>query len=67
MHKWLENFAYHININAGVFITAIMASFIIAACTIAYQAIKAALANPVKSLKSEPGFGRIYWILRKSS
>ncbi|HLL44723.1 MAG TPA: FtsX-like permease family protein, partial [Segetibacter sp.] len=53
MHKWLENFAYHINVHAGIFITAIMTSLIIAACTIAYQAVKAAVANPVKSLRTE--------------
>lgn len=53
MHKWLENFAYHIELNAGIFITAIMTSLIIAACTVAYQAIKAAVANPIKSLRTE--------------
>jgi len=53
MHKWLENFAYHIDISAGIFIIAIGTSFTIAACTIAYQALKAAVANPVKSLRTE--------------
>jgi putative ABC transport system permease protein len=53
MQSWLENFAYHIDINAGIFIIAIVASFAIAACTIAWQTIKAAIANPVKALKSE--------------
>jgi ABC-type antimicrobial peptide transport system permease subunit len=53
MHSWLQNFAYHININAGIFIAAIIASFVIAALTIASQTIKAARANPVKALKSE--------------
>lgn len=53
MHKWLENFAYHIDVHAGIFITAIMTSLIIAACTIAYQAVKAAIANPVKSLRTD--------------
>jgi putative ABC transport system permease protein len=53
MHSWLQNFAYHINISAGIFIAAIMASFFIAALTIASQTIKAARANPVKALKSE--------------
>ncbi|HWK07671.1 MAG TPA: ABC transporter permease [Puia sp.] len=53
MHSWLENFAYHIRISAGIFGVAIMASFAIAALTIASQTIKAALANPVKALKSE--------------
>ena len=53
MHNWLQNFAYHINIGPGIFLIAIGASFLIAAITIAYQAIKAALVNPVKSLRSE--------------
>ncbi len=53
MHNWLQNYAYHINIGAGTFLIAIAASFIIAAVTISYQTIKAALVNPVKSLRSE--------------
>jgi ABC-type antimicrobial peptide transport system permease subunit len=53
MHSWLENFAYKINIGIEIFLVAIGASFIIAAITIAYQAIKAAIANPVKSLRTE--------------
>lgn len=53
MNNWLNNYAYHIHINAGIFIVAIAASFLIAAITIAYQAIKAARVNPVKSLRSE--------------
>jgi putative ABC transport system permease protein len=53
MDSWLQNFAYHINISAGIFGVAIMASFVIAGLTIAYQTIRAAMANPVKALKSE--------------
>lgn len=53
MNNWLQNFAYHINIGAGVFLAAIAASFIIAGLTIASQTIKAALANPVTALRSE--------------
>ncbi|HTE09813.1 MAG TPA: ABC transporter permease, partial [Chitinophagaceae bacterium] len=53
MHNWLQNFAYQVNIGAGIFIIAILASVLIAGATIAYQAIKAAVANPVKSLRSE--------------
>jgi ABC-type antimicrobial peptide transport system permease subunit len=53
MNNWLQNFAYHIQISAGIFVTAILASFVIAALTIASQTIKAAMANPVKSLRSE--------------
>ncbi|MCW3116041.1 MAG: hypothetical protein JWM28_123 [Chitinophagaceae bacterium] len=53
MHNWLENFAYKIDIGAGIFITAIITSFLIAGFTIGYQAIKAGIANPVKSLRTE--------------
>ena len=53
MHNWLQNYAYHIKIGAGIFVVSIAASITIAALTISYQAIKAALLNPVKSLRSE--------------
>jgi putative ABC transport system permease protein len=53
MSNWLQSFAYHINIGGSIFIIAIFSSAIIAACTIAYQAIKAAIANPVMALRSE--------------
>ena len=53
MNNWLQSFAYQINIGANIFVVAILSSFVIAACTIAYQAIKAAIANPVKSLRTE--------------
>ncbi|MGF7073160.1 ABC transporter permease [Mucilaginibacter sp. 3215] len=53
MHNWLQNFAYHINIGPGIFIVAIVSSFIIAALTISYQAIKAAMINPIRSLRDE--------------
>ena len=53
MHSWLENFAYQINVGGWIFMVAIAVSFAIAALTIAYQAIKAAVANPVKSLRTE--------------
>jgi putative ABC transport system permease protein len=53
MHNWLQGFAYQVNIGANIFVIAILSSFIIAACTIAYQAIKAGIVNPVKSLRTE--------------
>jgi len=53
MHNWLQNFAYHTNINAWVFASAGFCAFAVALFTISFQAIKAALANPVKSLRSE--------------
>ena len=52
-HSWLEDFAYRINIQWWIFIVAGVASLLVAAITVSIQAIKAALANPVKSLKSE--------------
>jgi putative ABC transport system permease protein len=53
MNKWLDNFAYRIRIAWTVFaITAIIA-LLIALFTISFQAVKAAVANPVKSLRSE--------------
>jgi putative ABC transport system permease protein len=53
MHKWLENYAYRINISATVFAAAGIAALLIALITISFQAIKAAIANPVKSLRTE--------------
>jgi putative ABC transport system permease protein len=53
MHKWLQDFAYKIGINWWVFVLAGGMSIIIAFITISFQAIKAALTNPVKTLRSE--------------
>jgi len=53
MHEWLQSFAYRINIGAGVFIIAGLSVMVITLLTISYQAIRAALANPVKSLRTE--------------
>jgi len=53
MHSWLQNFSYKITLGPGVFILAIIASITLAWITVGYKAIKAALANPVKSLRSE--------------
>jgi predicted permease len=53
MHEWLKNYAYRIPIGASIFIMAILGSVIIAWLTVAHRAIHAALANPVKSLRSE--------------
>ena len=52
-NKWLQDFAYHINIQWWVFAAAGLLAVIIALATIGFQAIKAALVNPVKSLRSE--------------
>jgi putative ABC transport system permease protein len=53
MHKWLEGFAYRINISWGVFVLAGLTAVLIAFVTISFHAIKAAIANPVKSLRTE--------------
>lgn len=53
MSKWLSDFHYHVTIGLGVFALAILFSIVIAWVTVGYKAIKAALANPVKSLKTE--------------
>ena len=52
-HSWLQDFAYRITIHWWIFVVAGTASLLVAAVTVSIQAIKAALANPVKSLKSE--------------
>ena len=53
MHQWLQDFTYRINIEWWVFATAGMLSLTIALATISFQAIKAAISNPVKSLRTE--------------
>jgi putative ABC transport system permease protein len=53
MNKWLQSFAYRIHINWTVFAITTLAALLIALITISFQAIKAAIANPVKSLRSE--------------
>ena len=53
MHVWLQDFAYRIHIAWWVFVVAGIIAILISALTISFQAIKAAVANPVKSLRSE--------------
>ena len=53
MNNWLEGFAYRINISAGVFLVAGASIIMLTLLTIGYQSIKAAIANPVKSLRTE--------------
>jgi len=53
MHKWLNNFAYRINIDWYVFALVALASILIALVTISLQSVKAAVANPVKSLRAD--------------
>lgn len=53
MHKWLQSFAYRIDIHWWVFLFATGIALVIALLTISVQAVRAALSNPVKSLKTE--------------
>ncbi len=53
MNKWLENFAYRIEIEWWVFAATGLAATVIALATVGWQAIKAAMANPVESLRTE--------------
>ncbi|HMW25886.1 MAG TPA: ABC transporter permease [Ferruginibacter sp.] len=53
MDKWLQDYPYHVNIHWYVFAIAGLLSFLISVLTVSYQAIKAAVANPVKSLRTE--------------
>jgi putative ABC transport system permease protein len=53
MHKWLQDFAYKVDITWWMFALAGVIAVFIALVTVSSQAIKAAVANPVKSLKSE--------------
>jgi putative ABC transport system permease protein len=53
MNKWLEDFAYRVNINWWIFAVAGMAALLIAILTVSFQAIRAAITNPVKSLRTE--------------
>jgi len=53
MHQWLQDYAYRINVNWWLFAAGGLVAIIIALATISFQAIKAAVANPVKSLRTE--------------
>ena len=53
MHKWLQDFAYRIPISWWIFVMAAVTATLIAILTVSFQAIKAAVSNPVKSLRTE--------------
>jgi putative ABC transport system permease protein len=52
-HKWLQEFAYHIELEWWIFVAAGIIAMLIALFTVSFQAIKVAAANPVKSLRTE--------------
>jgi putative ABC transport system permease protein len=53
MHRWLQDYAYRVNIGWWVFVIAGLATLVIAFLTVAFQAVKSALSNPVNSLRAE--------------
>jgi len=53
MNKWLQSFAYRISVGLWPFVFAAFLAFAIALLTVSYQAVRVALANPVKALRYE--------------
>ena len=53
MNKWLQAFAFKVDLSWWMFAVAGLVAIVIALCTVSFQAIKAAVANPVKSLRAE--------------
>jgi hypothetical protein len=53
LNQWLHNFAYRVHIGAGLFVVSAVAVLLITVITISFQSIKAAIVNPVRSLKNE--------------
>ena len=53
LSEWLQNFTYHTSIDVGVYLLSLMILVIIVTLTIGFQAVRASLANPVTSLRSE--------------
>lgn len=53
MSQWLKSFEYRIDVGPFIFVVALLATVIVAVLTVSYQSVKAALVNPVKSLRSE--------------
>jgi putative ABC transport system permease protein len=53
MRNWLKDFAYRVNIQWWVFLLAAVAALLVVLFTVSFQAIKAAIANPIKSLRAE--------------
>ena len=53
MNRWLQGFAYRININLRTYFVTVLIVLIITILSVSFQAIKAAMANPIESLKCE--------------
>jgi putative ABC transport system permease protein len=53
IQNWLQNYSFRIPVSAGLFVVPAMLVLVIALLTVSFQAIKTAVANPVKSLRNE--------------
>ena len=53
MHKWLQNFEYRSEITGWIFVSTALGTILITLMTVSYQSIRAAVSNPVDSLRSE--------------
>jgi putative ABC transport system permease protein len=53
MDRWLNNFVYRVELGAGIFILSILITFIVALLTVGFRSVKAALMNPIKTLRTE--------------
>jgi hypothetical protein len=53
MNAWLQDYAYRISLGAGIFAVSLLTTFAVAVLTVGVQSVRAALANPARSLKSE--------------
>jgi len=53
MQKWLQDFVFRISLTSEIFLLASLTSIVLAFVTVSYQAVKSAVANPIKSLRNE--------------
>lgn len=53
MEDWLNNFAYRVDLGVGIFFLAILITFMVALLTVGFRSVKASLANPIKTLRTE--------------
>ncbi|HSZ84498.1 MAG TPA: hypothetical protein VK787_00620, partial [Puia sp.] len=53
MNNWVQKYTYHTNLSWWIFLVTGLGALLITVLTVSYQAIKAAMANPVKSLRTE--------------
>jgi hypothetical protein len=53
MHKWLQDYPLHTNLSPWIFVVSGAGLLLITLCTVSFQSLKAALLNPIKSLRTE--------------